>query len=68
MRLSLRARLTLTYGGLFLAAGVVLLGATYALFDQQLSRSGPKVLATRLTPAPGTAPPPGSRRRRRRRG
>ncbi|NYD46338.1 signal transduction histidine kinase [Actinomadura luteofluorescens] len=59
MRLSLRARLTLTYGGLFLAAGVVLLGATYALFDQQLSRSGPKVLATRLTPAPGTAPPAG---------
>ncbi|NDU77097.1 HAMP domain-containing protein [Actinomadura sp. DSM 109109] len=62
MRLSLRARLTLTFGGLFLVAGVVLLGATYALFDQQLSRSGTKVLATRLTPAPGTSPPPGAAR------
>ncbi|MGI5203683.1 sensor histidine kinase [Spirillospora sp. CA-108201] len=60
MRLSLRARLTLTYGGLFLVAGVVLLGATYALFDQQLSRSGTKVLATRLNPAPGTTPPAGA--------
>ncbi|MGW3768786.1 sensor histidine kinase [Actinomadura verrucosospora] len=60
MRLSLRARLTLTYGGLFLVAGVVLLGATYALFDQQLSRSSTKVLATRVNPAPGTAPPAGS--------
>ncbi|TDD92170.1 HAMP domain-containing histidine kinase [Actinomadura darangshiensis] len=53
MRLSLRARLTLTYGGLFLVAGVVLLGATYALFNQQLSRTGTtKVLATRLNPGP----------------
>jgi signal transduction histidine kinase len=60
MRLSLRARLTLTYGGLFLVAGVVLLGATYALFDQQLSRSGTKVLATRLNTAPGTSPPAGA--------
>lgn len=58
MRLSLRARLTLTYGGLFFVAGVVLLGATYALFDQQLSRSGgTKVLATRTIP--GTTPAPG---------
>ncbi|MFA1544821.1 sensor histidine kinase [Actinomadura chokoriensis] len=52
MRLSLRARLTLTFGGLFLVAGVVLLGATYALFDQQLSRSDPKVFTTRLGPGP----------------
>ncbi|GAA1821031.1 HAMP domain-containing sensor histidine kinase [Actinomadura chokoriensis] len=57
MRLSLRARLTLTYGGLFLVAGVVLLGATYALFDQQLSRSGTKVLATRLAPGTTAQPP-----------
>ncbi|WP_149264943.1 cell wall metabolism sensor histidine kinase WalK [Actinomadura sp. K4S16] len=60
MRLSLRARLTITYGGLFLVAGVVLLGATYALFDQQLSRSGTKVLATRLNPGPGGVPPAGT--------
>lgn len=37
-RLTLRARLGVVYGGLFLAAGVVLLGTTYALFDQQLIR------------------------------
>ncbi|MFC7220528.1 sensor histidine kinase [Streptomyces polyrhachis] len=37
-RLTLRLRLTLVYGGLFLASGVVLLGATYALFNQQLTR------------------------------
>ncbi len=35
-RITLRTRLTLIYGGMFLAAGVVLLGATYALFHQQL--------------------------------
>lgn len=39
-RLTLRARLTLVYGSLFLAAGIVLLGATYALFDQQLASGG----------------------------
>ncbi|GAA2365280.1 sensor histidine kinase [Nonomuraea africana] len=42
-RVTLRARLTLIYSGLFLAAGVVLLGVTYALFTQQLNGSGPKV-------------------------
>ncbi|MQY05575.1 sensor histidine kinase [Actinomadura macrotermitis] len=44
MRLSLRARLTFTYAALFLAAGVVLLGVTYALFDQRLSQNGAKVV------------------------
>ncbi|OLF13044.1 two-component sensor histidine kinase [Actinophytocola xinjiangensis] len=44
-RVTLRARLTLLHGGLFLVAGVVLLGVTYALFNQQLSRSGMKVIA-----------------------
>ncbi|WP_217171424.1 cell wall metabolism sensor histidine kinase WalK [Streptomyces sp. AC512_CC834] len=39
-RLTLRARLTLVYGVLFLAAGVVLLGTTYALFNQQLTSGG----------------------------
>ncbi|GAA4240617.1 ATP-binding protein [Actinomadura meridiana] len=58
--MSLRARLTLTYGGLFLAAGIVLLGVAYALVDQQLSGSGTKVFATRLNPAPGTTPAPGA--------
>jgi signal transduction histidine kinase len=39
-RVTLRARLTLVYGGLFLAAGIVLLGVTYALFTQQLASGG----------------------------
>ncbi|MFD8556550.1 sensor histidine kinase [Streptosporangium canum] len=43
-RVTLRARLTLIYGGLFLVAGLVLLGTTYMLFNQQLTRSAPKVL------------------------
>jgi signal transduction histidine kinase len=34
-RLTIRARLTLVYGGLFLFAGVLLLGVTYALVSQQ---------------------------------
>ncbi|TDC49365.1 HAMP domain-containing histidine kinase [Actinomadura sp. KC345] len=52
MRLSLRARLTLTYGVLFFTAGVLLLGVTYVLFNQQLSRSNTKVLATHTGPGP----------------
>jgi signal transduction histidine kinase len=37
-RLTLRARLTLVYGGLFLLAGIVLLGVTYALVSQRLPK------------------------------
>lgn len=37
--MTLRARLTLIYGGLFLAAGIVLLGVTYVLFTQQLGQA-----------------------------
>ncbi|MBW8483005.1 sensor histidine kinase [Actinomadura parmotrematis] len=47
MRLSLRARLTLTYTGLFLVAGTVLLGATYLLFEQQLDRGKPNLVTLR---------------------
>lgn len=36
-RLTIRARLTLVYGGLFLIAGIVLLGTTYALIARQPS-------------------------------
>jgi signal transduction histidine kinase len=35
-RLTIRGRLTLIYGGLFLLAGMVLLGVTYVLVSQQL--------------------------------
>ncbi|MFE7512798.1 two-component sensor histidine kinase, partial [Streptomyces sp. NPDC057540] len=39
-RITLRARLTLLHGGLFFAAGIVLLGVTHVLFAQQLDRGG----------------------------
>ncbi|MCR6488793.1 ATP-binding protein [Amycolatopsis sp. OK19-0408] len=47
--MSLRLRLTVLYGGLFLLAGVVLLGVTYLLFTQQVGR--------RVTVIMGSAPP-----------
>jgi signal transduction histidine kinase len=61
-RITLRARLTLIYGGLFLAAGVVLLGTTYALFSQQLTGSGASFSVNSETgetapPASETSPP-----------
>ncbi|TDB96596.1 HAMP domain-containing sensor histidine kinase [Actinomadura sp. 7K534] len=62
MRLSLRARLTLTYGLLFLVAGVLLLGVTYVLFEQQLSRGNTKFLATHTGPGPAAQAPRDSAR------
>jgi signal transduction histidine kinase len=63
-RVTLRARLTLIYGGLFLVAGIVLLGATYALFNQQLGGQrkiltlGPQpIVANTAAPATPTASP-----------
>ena len=47
-RITLRARLTLIYGGLFFVAGIVLLGSTYALFHQQISQGGKmQIIATK---------------------
>jgi signal transduction histidine kinase len=61
-RVTLRARLTLIYGGLFLAAGVVLLGTTYALFNQQLGSSSLQLVTVKDGPAgaatSGVADPP----------
>ena len=54
-RITLRARLTLIYGGLFFAAGIVLLGSTYALFHQQISQGGGVRFASLDA---GEAPPP----------
>lgn len=53
-RITLRARLTLVYGGMFFVAGLVLLGMTYVLFEQQfahkttmlIGRGGPGAGAT----------------------
>ncbi|MFD8936602.1 sensor histidine kinase [Streptomyces sp. NPDC059578] len=43
-RLTLRARLTLLYGGLFLVAGLVLLTVTNVLFNQRAAETGPKLM------------------------
>ncbi|WP_249713929.1 sensor histidine kinase [Rhizomonospora bruguierae] len=57
--LTLRARLTLIYAGIFFAAGVVLLAVTYALVDQQLTGMGPKVVSrAQIVAGPGQLPPP----------
>ncbi|WP_250035784.1 sensor histidine kinase [Paractinoplanes maris] len=52
MRLTVRGRLTLVYGGLFVLAGLVLLGTTAVLVSQRL----PRVLARseQSAPLPGT--------------
>ncbi|MFI5944187.1 sensor histidine kinase [Streptomyces uncialis] len=54
-RLSLRGRLTLLYGVLFLIAGLLLLGLTQVLFDQQTEGSGPKILTGGAEPARSAA-------------
>ncbi|SHN06619.1 sensor histidine kinase [Cryptosporangium aurantiacum] len=51
-RVTLRARLTLLYGGLFLVAGLVLLGTTYVLFNQQLAGWRTQVLISKTAPTP----------------
>ncbi|MEU7585816.1 ATP-binding protein [Micromonospora sp. NPDC049230] len=51
-RLTIRARLTLIYGGLFLLAGVVLLAVTYVLVDQRM----PQPFGVSLRDLPKTSP------------
>jgi signal transduction histidine kinase len=48
MKLTVRGRLTLVYGGLFVAAGLVLLGATYVLVSHQLPAGNAAVSATKV--------------------
>jgi signal transduction histidine kinase len=55
-RLTIRARLTLVFGGLFLLAGLLLLGVTYALVSHQLRGGGP---STTLSGTGEAQPPPG---------
>ncbi|MFG3557476.1 sensor histidine kinase [Micromonospora sp. NPDC047557] len=56
-RLTIRARLTLIYGGLFLLAGMVLLAVTYVLVDQRMPQ--PFGVSLRDLPKVG-APTPSS--------
>ncbi|WP_410571316.1 sensor histidine kinase [Amycolatopsis sp. cmx-4-61] len=53
--MNLRLRLTVLYGGLFLLAGVALLGVTYLLFTRQV---GHRVTVLTGTPPPGAPPLP----------
>jgi signal transduction histidine kinase len=58
-RLTLRGRLTLLYGGLFMVAGVVLLGVTYALFTANLGQKYQVIVkGTYVSPSAGKPPPP----------
>jgi signal transduction histidine kinase len=54
MKLTVRARLTLVYGGLFVLAGMVLLAATYILAKQQLPVAGAQVSRFEPTTAPNS--------------
>jgi signal transduction histidine kinase len=59
-RLTLRGRLTLIYGGLFMIAGVLLLGVIYVLFSNNLT-GGYRVLVQGTyhnSPTPGVTPTP----------
>jgi signal transduction histidine kinase len=62
VKLTIRARLTLVYGGLFFLAGVVLLAVTYALVVEQLPPDLLFSSGESLTPSdrPAGDPPPGS--------
>lgn len=55
-RLSLRSRLTLTYAGLFLLAGGLLLAVTYGLFVNQLDSGGSMIVKATRLPGPGDDP------------
>lgn len=69
-RFTLRARLTLVYGAMFLAAGAVLLGLTYVLFNARLGggtlnssstepSAAPPAEASAAPGTPSAAPGPG---------
>lgn len=55
--LTIRARLTVVYGGLFLAAGLLLLGVTYLLMSQSLPRPLPGPAADMVMPQDMAMPP-----------
>jgi signal transduction histidine kinase len=59
LRLPLRARLTLVYGGLFVAGGVFLLLLTYSLVEQAIPDPEQIVQGTQRSADGTTVPPPG---------
>jgi signal transduction histidine kinase len=59
-RLTIRARLTLLYGVLFLLAGMALLGVTYVLVSQQVPRSASLVESSQPSPGPNQVTPSGT--------
>ena len=59
-RLTIRGRLTLVYGGLFLLAGILLLAVTYVLVSHELPKAGVMVNSSRTgTPGLAEGAPPG---------
>ncbi|MFB4311503.1 sensor histidine kinase [Actinomadura sp. GTD37] len=61
LRPTIRMRLTLLYTGLFVCAGIVLLGLTYLLVQNNLQRqadppAGDRVFSSKFELPPGTAP------------
>jgi signal transduction histidine kinase len=60
-RLTIRARLTLVYGGLFLFAGVLLLGVTYALVSQRLPGDQTITVSGQVPSSSGQPTPPPER-------
>jgi signal transduction histidine kinase len=58
LRPTIRARLTLIYGGVFLAGGIVLLALTYYLVKANLENQNSPIRQTTLIQ--GSAPPPGN--------
>lgn len=52
----LRTRLTLIYGGLFMVAGVLLLGVTYLLFSQEIGKDHRVLIKGTVQPGAGTTP------------
>ena len=52
--LTIRMRLTVLYGGLFLLAGIILLGVTYLLVAQRLDAVGPPTGTLISLQAPGS--------------
>ena len=59
LHLTLRARLTLVYGALFLVAGLVMLALTWALVQQQFTAAGSSQVVRQVGGVSSSGLPPG---------